>query len=447
LRYAFTFDASACTGCKACQVACKDKNALPAGVLWRRVYEVSGGEWHRNGAAWTNTVFAYNVSVSCNHCADPVCVGVCPTGAYEAREDGVVYQHSERCLGCQYCAWACPYGAPQYSPELGRTTKCDFCIDLIGEGLPPACVAACPMRALDIVETQRGAETPRRAEAPRVPFPLPDTSARPSIVINPHPAMLNELPKTIANYEEVRPMPAAPRSSRAAADQPPAFAPRRRTAATAGKLASRLRADVPSGGYGGQASLEPLTRDLGEWPLVAFTLLGQAAAGAALLAALFGPLSNARLLLVGALFAAATLSSLLHPGRAGGAWRAPVNLKKSALSREIVTVGCFAAAWLLASIAPGAGRIALAFAAVALVESMVRVYDLESVPGWTRSRTRFAFAASAVLLGALALLLLWASTTTPLPWTAVAVAVTTAIIIQQVAARRRFYLRPVGKVM
>jgi anaerobic dimethyl sulfoxide reductase subunit B (iron-sulfur subunit) len=416
LRYAFAFDASACTGCKACQVACKDKNALPAGVLWRRVYEVSGGEWQRCGAAWTNTVFAYNVSVSCNHCADPVCVRVCPTAAYGVREDGVVYQHSERCIGCQYCVWACPYGAPQYSAALGRTTKCDFCIDLIDEGLSPACVAACPMRALDLVETRRGAEEPRREEAQRVPFPLPHTSAQPSIVINPHPAMSNELPKTIANYEEVRPRIATRRSSREVAGQAPV------------------------------SSLQPLFRDLGEWPLVAFTLLGQAAAGAALLAGLFGPLSNATLLLVGVLLAAATLSSLLHLGRAGGAWRAPVNLKKSALSREIVTGGLVAAAWLLTSIAPGA-RIALAFAAVAFVESMVRVYDLEAVPGWTRWRIRVAFYGSAVLLGALALLLLWASTTTPLPWTALVVAVTIAIIIQQVAARRRFYLQPVGKVM
>ena len=57
MTYAFVLDASACSGCKACQVACKDKNRLPLGVLWRRVYEVSGGSWKQEGAAWTSTVF------------------------------------------------------------------------------------------------------------------------------------------------------------------------------------------------------------------------------------------------------------------------------------------------------------------------------------------------------------------------------------------------------
>ena len=56
MPYAFTFDASACTGCKTCQVACKDKNNLPTGVLWRRVYEISGGDWAQRGSAWQNSV-------------------------------------------------------------------------------------------------------------------------------------------------------------------------------------------------------------------------------------------------------------------------------------------------------------------------------------------------------------------------------------------------------
>jgi len=58
MSYVFLLDASACSGCKACQAACKDKNQLPLGVLWRRVYEVSGGEWKQAGPAWNNTVFA-----------------------------------------------------------------------------------------------------------------------------------------------------------------------------------------------------------------------------------------------------------------------------------------------------------------------------------------------------------------------------------------------------
>jgi anaerobic dimethyl sulfoxide reductase subunit B (iron-sulfur subunit) len=68
-QYAFYFDSSACSGCKACQVACKDKHNLEVGRLWRRVYEVSGGGWQRQGQAWTTSAFAYNLSLACNHCA------------------------------------------------------------------------------------------------------------------------------------------------------------------------------------------------------------------------------------------------------------------------------------------------------------------------------------------------------------------------------------------
>ncbi len=100
MTYAFLLDVSACTGCKACQVACKDKNQLPLGVLWRRVYEVSGGGWKQEGEAWTNTVFAYNLSLSCNHCEHPKCAGVCPTDAYVVRDDGIVVLDSSKCMGC-----------------------------------------------------------------------------------------------------------------------------------------------------------------------------------------------------------------------------------------------------------------------------------------------------------------------------------------------------------
>ena len=152
MTYAFTFDASACSGCKACQEACKDKNNLPVGVMWRRVIEVSGGGWVQEGEAWTNNVFAYNLSIACNHCVHPKCAGVCPTDAYVHRADGIVYIDPDKCMGCGYCSWACPYNAPRYNPELGQMAKCNFCFDNIDAGLPPSCVAACPMRVLNFVE-------------------------------------------------------------------------------------------------------------------------------------------------------------------------------------------------------------------------------------------------------------------------------------------------------
>src|SRR5512142_2610938 len=156
MRTAFVLDASSCTGCKACQVACKDKNQLPLEVLWRRVYEVTGGAWKQEGAAWSSTLFAYNLSLSCNHCVHPKCAGVCPVDAYTVRDDGIVLLDTSKCIGCGYCAWACPYEAPQYDSALGVMTKCDFCYDNLEMGLAPACVSACPLRVLDYAEVDGG---------------------------------------------------------------------------------------------------------------------------------------------------------------------------------------------------------------------------------------------------------------------------------------------------
>jgi anaerobic dimethyl sulfoxide reductase subunit B len=184
IQYAFHFDASACSGCKACQAACKDKNGLAAGLLWRRVYEVAGGGWERRNAAWLSSVYAYSISLACNHCSLPICMEVCPSVAITKRADGVVLLDSSKCLGCRYCSWACPYGAPQYNEAAGHMTKCDFCADLIDAGMPPSCVAACPMRALDFgtldqLEMCYGAK--------RTIHPLPEaTLTDPALVLTPH---------------------------------------------------------------------------------------------------------------------------------------------------------------------------------------------------------------------------------------------------------------------
>ena len=181
MQLAFYLDVSACSGCKACQVACKDKHDLEVGRLWRRVATVEGGKWVRQGAAWTTTAFAYSVSMSCMHCAKPACVDGCPTGAMHKQADGVVCIDAERCIGCRYCEWICPYGAPRYDSAARQMTKCDFCAGERAAGRPPACVAACPMRALDFGEL---ADLERRYGTTRDLYPLPDSNlTRPSIVV------------------------------------------------------------------------------------------------------------------------------------------------------------------------------------------------------------------------------------------------------------------------
>jgi len=200
-RYAFRFDQSACSGCKACQAACKDRNGLPVGVLWRRVYEVAGGGWERAGEAWHTDAFAYSLSLACNHCADAVCAEVCPTKAIARRDDGLVLIDAAKCVGCRYCGWACPYGAPQYDERSGTMTKCDLCAADLDEGRMPACVASCPMRALDLVTLEEGAATPGAGT-----FPLPDPAlTTPGLIVVPHRDAPRAGPHSaqVANREEV----------------------------------------------------------------------------------------------------------------------------------------------------------------------------------------------------------------------------------------------------
>ncbi|MDO5735650.1 MAG: dimethylsulfoxide reductase subunit B [Propionibacteriaceae bacterium] len=182
----FYFDQTLCTGCKACQIACKDKHDLPVGVNWRRVAEYSGGAWLVDDATGTatNSVFTYYTSISCNHCEDAICVTVCPTQAMHKGENGIVSVDPNLCIGCRYCEMACPYSAPQFDPDKGVMTKCNFCADRIEVGGTPACVASCPSRALDFGEVvDLRAKYGDQASI----APLPHASVtQPNLVITPH---------------------------------------------------------------------------------------------------------------------------------------------------------------------------------------------------------------------------------------------------------------------
>jgi len=132
-----------CIGCRACEIACKDKNGLPPGPRFRRVMYIEGGTYPE--------VFAYKVNMSCNHCAEPACLPTCPTGAiWKRAKDGIVDIDSTLCIGCRKCEAACPYGAPQWNPKEQIIQKCNLCVDEIEAGRKPYCVMACMMRVLDI---------------------------------------------------------------------------------------------------------------------------------------------------------------------------------------------------------------------------------------------------------------------------------------------------------
>jgi DMSO reductase iron-sulfur subunit len=130
-----------CFGCQACEVACKQENHLGVGPRWIRVIETGpkeiGGELKMS-----------YIPIRCFHCAKPVCEQTCPTGAIHKRIDGIVVLNADLCIGCKACIEACPFGAPQLNPETKVVGKCTLCVHRIDKGLEPACVAACPTRAI-----------------------------------------------------------------------------------------------------------------------------------------------------------------------------------------------------------------------------------------------------------------------------------------------------------
>jgi phenylacetyl-CoA:acceptor oxidoreductase subunit 1 len=147
-------DLRRCMGCQTCTIACKLENALPPGIFWRRVADCEVGEYPE-----VRRIF---LPLGCMQCGDPPCLSVCPTGATRQRPDGIVWVDYDRCVGCGYCAVACPYrarhligeerwyfpGGPT-PPEVemaqpqrrGVMTKCTFCMhrldDAVKDGKKP----------------------------------------------------------------------------------------------------------------------------------------------------------------------------------------------------------------------------------------------------------------------------------------------------------------------
>lgn len=142
-QIAFFVDSTRCINCKTCEIACKDAHDAPVGRRMRKVRTFEGGQ--------LPAVFAFNISMSCNHCEDPACLRQCPAKAYTKREsDGIVIHDPERCIGCRLCTWVCPFGAPQYDEDEGRVRKCNLCVEELDCGGTPVCISSCPLRAIEI---------------------------------------------------------------------------------------------------------------------------------------------------------------------------------------------------------------------------------------------------------------------------------------------------------
>lgn len=177
----FYTDTTVCIGCKACEIACHQWNALPArnggkveltglsydntgsfsDVDWRHVkfIEQFGDGPDRAGARWMM------LSDVCKHCVNAPCLEVCPTGAIIRTEFDTVYIQEPACNGCRDCISACPFGVIHVSATKHIAQKCTFCYDRLQNGLVPACAQACPTASIQfgpIDELKQRAE--RRVE-------------------------------------------------------------------------------------------------------------------------------------------------------------------------------------------------------------------------------------------------------------------------------------------
>lgn len=160
-QLALAIDLNVCVGCSACVTSCKQWNtsgnagamadhnpydADPSGTFFNRVQTFEVG-------SFPNTEVVH-FPKSCLHCENPPCVPVCPTGAsYKREQDGIVMVDYDKCIGCNYCSWSCPWGARELDEFKKVMTKCTLCVDRIyDESLDerdrkPACVLSCPTKA------------------------------------------------------------------------------------------------------------------------------------------------------------------------------------------------------------------------------------------------------------------------------------------------------------
>lgn len=170
----FYINSENCYGCQTCQIACKSEQCAASGVKLRRVREIEG----------EHPATHATISMGCNHCEHPQCLVNCPVGAYSKLPNGIVYQDHSLCIGCRMCTFACPYGAPQFDPAEGKTSKCSYCKERIEKGQLPRCVEACP--GGNLIAGDLDALRAQYSGVQEIPDVTPRASiTNPSIVINP----------------------------------------------------------------------------------------------------------------------------------------------------------------------------------------------------------------------------------------------------------------------
>ncbi len=156
VRWGMLIDTTLCSPeCNECVKACNSENGLAERV------SLTDPQWIRKvEIEYRDTGRKVSAPVMCQHCAEPPCVDVCPTGASFKRADGIVLVDKHTCIGCRYCVMACPYKARSFvheplteqKPEVPRgkgcVESCTMCVHRVDQGLQPACAESCPQQAI-----------------------------------------------------------------------------------------------------------------------------------------------------------------------------------------------------------------------------------------------------------------------------------------------------------
>ncbi|MEU6727674.1 4Fe-4S dicluster domain-containing protein [Nonomuraea wenchangensis] len=170
-RMGFFTDTSVCIGCKACEVACKEWNAVPddgmtfTGMSYDNTLSLSADTWrhvafveqpkplgHQEPGVGGMDFRWLMASDVCKHCTHAACLDVCPTGSLFRTEFGTVVVQDDVCNGCGYCVPACPYGVIGKRESTGVAAKCTLCYDRLGVGQEPACAKSCPTDSIQFGE-------------------------------------------------------------------------------------------------------------------------------------------------------------------------------------------------------------------------------------------------------------------------------------------------------
>ncbi len=377
-QYGFQVDLDACTGCKACVVACNKLNGLDKDEAWRAVGLIHGGT--------AAEPIQQTVTTACHHCLDPACANGCPVNAYEKDpETGIVRHLDDQCIGCQYCTLTCPYEVPQFNKRLGIVRKCDMCSDRLADGEAPACVQSCPNGAISIkIVSREEVLDDAQADAFLPGAPSPGITAPTTTFKSERPLPRNVLP---ANFYNVRP-----------ADK--------------------------------------------HLPLVVMLVLTQLSVGAFCVDALRNlqdptilstALGRSQSVLALGLGLVALAASVFHLGRPLYAFRAFIGLRKSWMSREIIAFGLFVKVAVLnavglwqphlyellgltgvtgRSIPELQSMVTVATAAVGLlgVICSVMIYRATERRWWNGTTTGLKFLGTAAMLGLAAMILTTAIT-------------------------------------